>query len=440
MKIIKYSPVAVLVIVVIVIGLATTQAGVNVDADKSVNEGEPVSFTASLSGSNDSYSYIWDFGDGSVTGGTLEATHVYADDGEYTATFIVMDRNLFDVNDHPDLAYLLDAGSPEQAIALFVSTLIKEEGGADGIKGLVCADTFTITVNNVAPAVDAGEDQTVNEGALVKITPAFTDKGSGDSHIATVDWGDGTVNTMDPATSPMSDTHAYDDHGVYAVTISVTDDDLGVGTDTLTVEVNKVLLSIPEPTPTPMDIVGGPIMMGGGAGPTSTPTASPTETTDETAPVAGFSGDPLSGDQPLTVNFTSLSTGSITDYLWDFGDGGSSTCQNPSYIYNTAGDFYVSLKVTGPDGSDTETKTYYIHVSDSNPQPTPTESETEPEPTPTDPKPTPTESETEPEPTPTQTDREPGPTDPTEIPEFPTIGLPIAAILSLLYLLERGKD
>ncbi len=81
-------------------------------------------------------------------------------------------------------------------------------------------------------------------------------------------------------------------------------------------------------------------------------------------PVAAFSGSPTSGCTPLTVTFTDESTGDITSWDWTFGDGGTSTAQNPSYEYTSTGTFTVSLTVTGPGGSDTETKTDYITVSD----------------------------------------------------------------------------
>ncbi|MBD3297216.1 MAG: PKD domain-containing protein, partial [candidate division Zixibacteria bacterium] len=81
------------------------------------------------------------------------------------------------------------------------------------------------------------------------------------------------------------------------------------------------------------------------------------------APVAAFSGTPTSGCAPLDVTFTDESTGDITSWSWDFGDGGTSTAQNPSHTYNSAGTYTVALIVTGPGGSDTETKTDYITVS-----------------------------------------------------------------------------
>jgi|JI9StandDraft_2_1071091.scaffolds.fasta_scaffold56833_5 PKD repeat protein len=81
------------------------------------------------------------------------------------------------------------------------------------------------------------------------------------------------------------------------------------------------------------------------------------------APVSAFSADVTSGAAPLSVAFTSMSTGSITTYAWDFGDMGTSNLQNPAYIYSTPGVYTVSLTVTGPGGSDVDAQTGYITVS-----------------------------------------------------------------------------
>ncbi|TMH34375.1 MAG: PKD domain-containing protein [Betaproteobacteria bacterium] len=81
------------------------------------------------------------------------------------------------------------------------------------------------------------------------------------------------------------------------------------------------------------------------------------------APVAQFSASTTSGTAPLALNFTSTSTGTVTSYAWSFGDGGTSGAQNPSYVYLTAGVYTVSLTVTGPGGSNTQTRTNYIAVS-----------------------------------------------------------------------------
>ncbi len=81
-------------------------------------------------------------------------------------------------------------------------------------------------------------------------------------------------------------------------------------------------------------------------------------------PLAAFSGTPVSGDVPLDVNFNDLSSNNPTTWSWNFGDGGTSTAQNPGHIYNAVGAYTVSLTVTNADGNDTETKTGYITVTE----------------------------------------------------------------------------
>ncbi len=81
------------------------------------------------------------------------------------------------------------------------------------------------------------------------------------------------------------------------------------------------------------------------------------------APVAQFTASTTSGTAPLALNFTSTSTGTITTYAWNFGDAGTSSVQNPSHVYAAAGVYTVSLTVSGPGGSNTQTRTNYITVS-----------------------------------------------------------------------------
>jgi vibriolysin len=79
-------------------------------------------------------------------------------------------------------------------------------------------------------------------------------------------------------------------------------------------------------------------------------------------PTADFSAYPLSGGVPLTPTFTDLSLGP-TSWSWQFGDGGTSTLENPTHTYNSMGTFTVTLTVVNPFGSDVEVKTNYITVT-----------------------------------------------------------------------------
>ncbi|MCX6271481.1 MAG: M6 family metalloprotease domain-containing protein [Bacteroidetes bacterium] len=83
--------------------------------------------------------------------------------------------------------------------------------------------------------------------------------------------------------------------------------------------------------------------------------------------VADFSANPTTPCQGTNVQFTDLSTGSPTSWLWSFGDGLYSSLQNPIHQYNSSGPFTVSLTIIKSGGSDTEIKTNYINVTPSIP-------------------------------------------------------------------------
>jgi len=89
-------------------------------------------------------------------------------------------------------------------------------------------------------------------------------------------------------------------------------------------------------------------------------------------PVAQFNADITSGLQPLTVQFTdssTLGTGSITSWLWDFGNGDSSVLQHPLYVYEEPGVYSVTLTVSNSAGlSNSFTREDYITVLPRYPQ------------------------------------------------------------------------
>ncbi len=83
-----------------------------------------------------------------------------------------------------------------------------------------------------------------------------------------------------------------------------------------------------------------------------------------TAPVAAFSSNVTTGCAPLTVEFINQSSANAVDYDWDFpgGDPSSSTDENPTVVYNSAGTYTVTLTVTNSVGSNSVTVTNYIIV------------------------------------------------------------------------------
>jgi PKD repeat protein len=66
------------------------------------------------------------------------------------------------------------------------------------------------------------------------------------------------------------------------------------------------------------------------------------------------------------VAFKDLSEGQVTSWKWDFGDGTTSTEQNPIHQYaaraGREGNYTVILDVTGPAGTSRLSKVWQIHV------------------------------------------------------------------------------
>lgn len=169
---------------------------IDAGADQNADEGQPVAFAGQVSGADlraTRLSYLWDFGDGAQSSGTLNPSHSYGDNGAYTVTLTVTD----------------DQGS--QAV-----------------------DTLTVLVATVAPAaaLPASFSGQVNEA--LTFTPAVSDPGQADQAAGfTYAWnfGDGSQS------SGASATHSYAGAGTYSVTVTVTDKDgaAAVASSTVTV-------------------------------------------------------------------------------------------------------------------------------------------------------------------------------------------------------------
>jgi hypothetical protein len=79
---------------------------------------------------------------------------------------------------------------------------------------------------------------------------------------------------------------------------------------------------------------------------------------------ASFTADVTSGPPPLTVHFTDQSGGSPESWAWDFGDGGTSTAQNPTHEYGGVGTYTVTLTVTKDGQSNELAREDYITVAE----------------------------------------------------------------------------
>jgi PKD repeat protein len=175
-----------------------------------------------------------------------------------------------------------------------------------------------ISVTSSVPPPPVAEFVGSPTSGVRPLTVNFTDQSTGSPTSWSWTFGDGGTSTS------QNPSHQYTAAGTYTVSLTATN---AYGNDTET-KTNYITVADPPP------------------------------------PVAAFSGTPTSGDAPLTVNFTDESTGNPTSWSWTFGDGGTSTAQNPSHQYTSAGTYTVSLTATNAYGNDTETKTDYITVTE----------------------------------------------------------------------------
>jgi PKD repeat protein len=76
--------------------------------------------------------------------------------------------------------------------------------------------------------------------------------------------------------------------------------------------------------------------------------------------IARFTSDVTDGQVPLTVNFTDMSPNSPSSWDWTFGDGGTSSDQNPSHDYTVPGVYDVSLVINEPNGVGEEHLKRYV--------------------------------------------------------------------------------
>jgi PKD repeat protein len=145
-------------------------------------------------------------------------------------------------------------------------------------------------------------------------TITFSDQSQGDPGSWHWDFGNGTTSLQQNPVVP------FDEPGTYSVTLSVTNT---YQQNTLT---KASYINILEPL------------------------------------TADFEADITTAWTGDTIVFTDLSTGNPDNWLWDFGDGHTSTAQNPQHLFNQEDYYTITLTVSDELQNSTETKTDYIYV------------------------------------------------------------------------------
>jgi gliding motility-associated-like protein len=297
-------------------------------------------------------SLFWDFGDGTTSTGTVPAKQ-YATAGNYLIKMIA------------------DFGSCQDSISKLILVLDKPIISFTADKTIDCKSPFTVKFTNntsdaisyvwdfgdgtsssnqnpthtyttpgsydvrlIATNLNACSDTMVKPGFIQITQPevsilelpvtdcapfnfTFASKVTATESVVSYKWifGDGSTSSAE------SPSHTYLTPGSYTVSVIVTTS--GGCTDTATY-VDGV-------------IVGN-------------------------RPVAIFTANPKDVCAFLPVSFSDLSTGNVDEWYWQFGDGGTSSEQNPSHLYADTGYFNVTLIVINNGCADTIKANNYIHI------------------------------------------------------------------------------
>src|SRR5438034_2620118 len=327
----------------------------------SPNAGQTVSFSASVSGGTQPYSYSWSFGDGSIGTGSTVA-HAYSSVGTFTVILTVTDsgspqqastsqQSLTVVNPPPPLTTSFSYSPLSPEAGQHVEFTGSASGGAtpyafnwsfgDGsvATGNPSLHTYassgsynvTVTVTDANGSVSYSS-QAIRVAALPTVSftygpmspetsspVTFNARTTGGVGPFTFSWsfGDGNLSVINPAS------HTYSTPGSFTVTLTATDSD-GVNASSSQVIIVAPALSV------------------------------------------GFTNSPTTPEADQPVTFTATQSGGVgnVSLSWDFGDNTSSAENPTSHTYMTSGSFLVSVTATDADGvSTTSTQTVNVVAS-----------------------------------------------------------------------------
>ncbi|NBC96407.1 MAG: PKD domain-containing protein, partial [Deinococcus-Thermus bacterium] len=264
----------------------------------------------------------------------------------------------------------------------------------------LCSD-FSDEVSARTPAPPAADFAASPTSGVAPLTVSFSDASAGDVNQLQWDFGDGA------STTGSAPNHTYDSAGTYSVTLTAT----GPGGEDSATKSGYIVVSEPPPVAAmtqstemgtaPVTVTFNDASTGAvnarswdlGDGTTATsgqvvhtysnagtydvrltvtgPGGSDSVLRSEAVvveapavpPSAEFTADITTGKAPLTVRFADVSGGDVESWSWSFGDGGTSTAQNPSHTYDEPGRYAVTLTASGPAGSDSHTRSGYIAVA-----------------------------------------------------------------------------
>lgn len=298
---------------------------------------DPVTFNdLSTTDSGTVVSWLWKFGDGSPFSTDTNATHTYTIPGQYTVTLIVSTsfgcvdsmQKTVTINPFPLAGISNDTSvCPDEPVQLQATgglfydwrpaTGLSDSSVANPIANPPVTTTYTVVVSDSCyadsttvtvtlfpePTADFQVDLGCTKDTVGFIDNSITPPGS---NLVNWDWdfGDGQGSSIQ---SPI---HIYGANGTYNVTLVVTNDFTCQSTITKPV------------TPFPI-----------------------ADTDFE------FDSIPCLQEPIQFIDLSTLVSGNISNWNWDFGDGSTgSTQQNPIHIYNAPGSYTVQLITTTDNG------------------------------------------------------------------------------------------
>jgi PKD repeat protein len=335
------------------VDIKTNQPAINANfsADSLIFEvGDTVQF---LNQSNNAYSFQWDFGDGNSS--TLEnPKHAYNSSGYKDISLNVSNvygsdnhnmNNYIDVGyapspdfscqssavlNHPVTFTDISTNNPSSWLWIIGTDTLTQQNpvyyftnsGYHSVKLIACNKygKSSITKTNIIEILDAPvadfycSDSTGGIGSGGdQIT--FYDNSNGIVNSWLWDFGDGNNSTI------QNPDYLYSSTGLYDVKLIISD---GYNVDSIT-KINLIDIGIP--------------------------------------PIANYNASSDTTIIGNSIQFTNQSVNAVS-YFWDFGDGITSTLQNPTHSYNLVGNYTVKLLAANNYGTDSIVHSNIINVGD----------------------------------------------------------------------------
>ena len=305
------------------------------------NPDDPFSYSFSDVSVGEAETWLWDFGDGNFST-EQNPSHTFTEVGFYLVCLSISDSSGM-CEDETCSGIMVTGEFPCQADFSFIiepeiPLLVKFTDASSGNIGFrlwdfgdgtmsleqnplhtyttggiynVCLHVIDFNfqyTDQICKTVEVDYDPTCN--ALFSFLPAvndplnfqFTDQSTGNLVTWFWDFGDGNNSTV------QHPTHTFGNEGTYTVCLTVTN----FWGNCEDVFCQDIIIDIPELCQADFD----------------------------------FATDP---NLPLTVQFTDFSTGIMTEWLWNFGDGNTSTIQNPVHVFADTGIYQVSLSIQNAD-------------------------------------------------------------------------------------------